>query len=205
MKTGFTFKDLQNLECDTVLYQKGRVLKPISRMASFTANRDQFCRSETKTLVGSECLAAGPTPSLGVSSSPTDLLSGCACHQPSPAPSSMPGFTLAQGTMLETSRQSVATAQQPPLNLESHLPAWHPSPHPLAYTGLGRSPGTGSTLCTGGPSFSVLTPPSSYPGSSRICRAGTEAVARKSRDLRVLPGAQTQGPGSLEDAGFTSR
>lgn len=124
-----------------------------NRMASFTANGDQFCRSETKTLVGSGCLAAGPTPSLGLSSSPTDLLSGCAHHQPSPAPSSMPGFTLAQGTMLETSRQSVATTQQPPLNLESHLPAWQPSPHPLAYTGLGRSPGTGSTLCTGGPSF----------------------------------------------------
>lgn len=204
MKTGLTFKDLQNLECNTVLYQRGRVLKPRSRMASFTANSDQFCRSETKTLVGSECLAAGPTPSLGVSSSPTDLLSGCARHQPSPAPSSTPGFTLAQGTMLVTSRQSVATTQQPPLNLESHLPAWHPSPHPLAYTGLGRFPGTGSTLCTGGPSFFRAHSPFLIPWKQSHLH-GIKAVARKSRDLWVLPGAQTQGPGSLEDAGFTSR
>lgn len=148
MKTGLMFKNLQNLECDTVLYQRGRVLKPRSRMASFTANSDHFYSSETKTLVGSECLAAGPTPSLGVSSSPTDLLSGCACL----------GLLLAQRTMLVTSRHSVATAQQPPLNLESHLPAWQPSPHPLASTGLGRSPGTGSTLCTAALLFSVLTP-----------------------------------------------
>lgn len=166
MKTGLMFKNLQNLECDTVLYQRGRVLKPRSRMASFTANSDHFYRSETKTLVGSECLAAGPTPSLGVSSSPTDLLSGCACL----------GLLLAQRTMLVTSRHSVATAQQPPLNLESHLPAWQPSPHPLASTGLGRSPGTGSTLCTAALLFCAHSP-SSYPGSSCICTA-----------LRLWPG-----------------
>lgn len=177
MKTGLTFKDLQILECNTVLYQRGRVLKPRSRMASFTVNSDQFCRSETKTLVGSECLAAGPTPSLGVSSSPTDLLSGCARHQPSPAPSSTPGFTLAQGTMLVTSRRSVATTQQPPLNLESHLPAWHPSPHPLATLGWADLLELALPCALVALPFSVLTPPSSYPESSRICTA-----------LRLWPG-----------------
>lgn len=171
------FKNLQSLECDTVLYQRGWVLKPRSRMASVTANSDHFCRSETRTLVGSECLAAGPAQSLGVSSSPTDLLSGCACHQPSPAPSSMPGFTLGLedhvGDLKAFSdHHSAATSE-----LESHLLAWQHSPHPLAYTGLGRSPGTGSTLCTGGPSFFCAHSPSSYPGSSCICTA-----------LRLWPG-----------------